>query len=152
MGSILDRIVKSFSFNRIGMMQEHYRAVREELAPKSSKDRNEAAFFTQEYERYYKKASRLMNVRVYLYVILYATLIVNLLKAIPFLSFIVGFIELGNAVIGTGIAAILVFLVTVKINLHLQRMQACMYHLVALYHQNAKRDTPRALERMRKVI
>jgi len=146
------RMVKWLSFNRIAILTVHYRALKAETTPRLAKEREEFSFFTTEFERYARKAEHLAFYRAILYIFLYATFAVSLLKILPVLRFLVPFIELGGAFIGGGIAFILIFLLSVKISMHLQRMEACMTHIVALYHKSPKRDSRKALAEISKVI
>jgi hypothetical protein len=147
-----ERFRKWLSFDRIGMMHTHYSVIKSQIAPKGQKEQAEFDLFTREYERYHRKATRLGKWRWILYAFLYAAIFVRVLAYIPFLRFLAPLFELGNAVVGGGLAVFLIFLLSVRINLHLQRMEACMLHLVPLYHQNPKRDTDAALKEIGKVI
>jgi|GEM_PF-4735600 len=148
----IDRVRKWFSLNRLTVLNEHYLAVKDELAPKSKAGAAEAAYLSTQFEKYHKKASLLANYRVLFYLILYATIFTSFLKVIPYLSILVTFIELSNALIGTSVAFIIIFLLSVKINMHYQRMQVCMTHLVSLYTQNNRRDATKALRRISRVV
>lgn len=146
------RLRKWLSLNRLAILDTHYRALKEQAAPAGALEKEEFAFFTAEFERYHRKAERLAFYRVMFYVFLYATFAVSLLKLIPLLRFLVPFIELGGAFVGGGIAFIAIFLLSVKINMHIQRMEACMTHMVVFYHKNRKRDSRTALAQMSRVI
>ena len=148
----IDKIRKWFSFNRIYIINEHYNAIRDELAPASESDKSEVKYLSQEFEKYAKRTNKLANWRVFFYVVLYATLFTSFLKVIPFLNFLVNFIELSNALLGSTIAFIIIFLLTVRININIQRMQACMMHLVYFYSINKKRDSKKSFQRISRVI
>jgi hypothetical protein len=146
------QVFKWLSLDRLGTMHKHYLSIRDELAPRSTKEREESDFFSQAFEDYYNRAAFLGKIRWLLYLFLYATVAINVLKLIPILRYLVGFIELGSALVGTGIAFVLIFLLTARINLHMQRMQQCLSHLIVLYHLNSRRDSARALENISTVI
>jgi hypothetical protein len=129
----------------------HYRAIKAELNPRG-KEKEEVEFFTSQFEQYARRTNHLMNVRFFFYFILYATLLVNVFKLIPFLAFLVTFIEVGSAVFGTTLAIIIVFLLTLRINLNLALMQDCLSHLIVIYHNNPKRDSKAALIKIAKAI
>lgn len=150
--SIIERLRKRLNINRLDRMMQHYAAIREQLNPKGLKDAQEAAFFSMEFERYAKITNRLMNIRLVLWVFLYAALFVNVLKMIPLLSFLVAFMELGSALFGTTLLFIAVFLMSMRIRLNLEIMQDCMAHLIAIYHKNPKRNTAVMLGKVARVI
>jgi len=149
---IFDRIKKRILINRIARLHQHYRAIKPELLGKTPKDKEEIEFFCDRLERYYKNADVLINIRLFFYMLLYASLLVNILILIPFLSFIVPFIKLGNALFGTTIILIAVFLLSAKIGLYLGMMQDCFAHLVVFYHKNEKRKSTETLEKIIKVV
>ena len=150
--SLWDRLRKRLNFNRLDRMVQHYSAIKEQLAPKGANEKEEVEFFTREFERYAKITLRLSNIRWGFWVLLYAALLINVLQAIPFLRFLVAFVELGSAIFGTTLLFIIVFLLSIKIRLNLEIMQDCLTHLIAFYYKNPKRQTKLTLERIAKVI
>ncbi len=148
----IDRIKKWFSFNSLTILGEHYRAIKEQINPVSEAERHEVKYLSKEFERYYKKTVWLSHWRAFFYVLLYATFFTSVLKVIPFLKYLVEFIDIGNALIGSGIAIVLIFFFTIRINLNIVRMQGAMMHLVAIYSTNKKRDSKKALQRISRVI
>jgi hypothetical protein len=149
---VFTKLQKWLSFDRIGMMYEHYVAVHDQIKPRNALDKHEFEVFSRAFRRYHTKARRLGKWRFVFYMFLYAAVIVRVLAYIPVLEFLAPIFELGNALVGGGLAFVMIFLFTVRINLHLQRMEACMYHLTALYHQNPKRDSDKALRGIKRVI
>lgn len=150
--SIIDRIRKRLNFNRLDRLVQHYGAIKDRLSPKNVKDQEEAAFFSTEFERYARQTQRLANIRLVFWALLYAALFINVLKIIPFLAFLVTFIELGSAIFGTTLLFITVFALSIKIRLNLELMQDCMTHLICIYHKNPKRDTQSMLRDVAKAI
>lgn len=149
---ILDRLRKRLNMNRLDRMMQHYAAVREQLDLKNAKDARETAFFSTEFERYAKLTRRLINIRLVLWIFLYAALFVNVLKLIPFLAFLVAFVEFGSALFGTTLLFIAVFILSMRIRLNLELMQDCMTHLIVIYYKNPKRDTSTMLGKVARVI
>jgi small-conductance mechanosensitive channel len=154
--SFITRVKKWLSLNKLEVIHEQYLAVRDDINPRNAREREEFEFYTKEFQRYYRKTERLGTIRVILYIILYATLAVGVLnllaQILPFLSFIAAFLELGGSLISSGIALALIFIITVRINVHLQRLQACLMPLIVMHQLNARRDTKRMLHRMSRVI
>lgn len=152
-----DKIKKWFLFNRLTILNEQYKAVKEQTKPSCEADRLELNYLSQEFEKYHKRTTRLSNWRVFFYgVVLFAG------SLMPFVNFFVGLIDLGNVSLGAflllvaqyiiGIAFAIVFILTVRINLNIVRMQGALSHLVAIYSTNKKRDAKKTLQRIGKVI
>jgi hypothetical protein len=146
-----EHVQKRLYWNRLQRLVQHYSAIKDELAPRG-KDKEEVAFFTSKFEQYAKRTNHLMHIRFFFYLILYATLLVNVFKIIPLLAFLVTFIEVGSAVFGTTIAIAAVFLLTLRINLNLGLMQDCLSHLIVIYHSNHKRKSKEVLAKIAKAI
>lgn len=146
--TVLQRLYKKLSTNRIQRMHVHYTAVCDELTYASPKDKTEALFFRKKFAHYHRLAVRTFIVHMIAGLFLYATILVGLLKLIPILSFLVTFIEVGSSVFGGVLAIVIFFWTRVRLNLYLDLMSQCLMHLVALYQRNPKRDTKKALSRI----
>jgi hypothetical protein len=149
--SLFIRVKKWLSLNRLEVIHEQYLAVMEGIVAKNAKEQEEIAFYSREFLTYYARTSRLVAWRVVLYGVLYASIVVSILQFIPFLSVLAEIISWLGAYVG-GIAFVLIFLATIRINVHLQRLQACLMPLVVLHQLNPKRDTRRSLHRLSRVI
>jgi uncharacterized membrane protein YesL len=147
-----DKLRKRLTFNRLGRLNTHFLAIQAAINPKTANDKAEVDFFCSEFTRYYRRTKRLSNLRTALYLLLYAAIIVNLLKAFAFLAVFVAFVELGHALFGTTLLVAAIFLLTARINLNLQLMEECMMHLISIYHQNPKRNTTATLEKIARAI
>ena len=147
-----NRWTKWLSLNRLSKLQGHYAAIKPELQLSQRKDKQEAEYFCLEFEKYYKRTTQLSNLRLYFYFLLYATLIVNMLKLIPQLSFLIAFIELGSALFGTTVVIVIIFFLNAKINVNLQVMQSSLNHLVTLYQKNPRRDSSVVIAKLSRVI
>lgn len=146
------KIVKGINLNRVSRAYLHYLAIKENLPSRTAKERDEAAFFGRKIERYYKQAQRLLTARLIFSAILYASILVNILQVIPFLHFLVEFVELGNSLVGTGLAFLAVMVLTLQINLKLQLINQSLAHVIALYQSNPKRDTDATIKALRKTL
>ncbi len=146
------KIVKGINLNRVSRAYLHFQAIKEDLPARNAKERNEVAFFSRKINRYYKQAQRLITIRLVFSSILYATILVNVLQVIPFLHFLVAFVELGSSLVGTGLAFLAVMILTLQINLKLQLMNQCLSHLIALYQSNPKRNTDATIKALRKTL
>ncbi len=147
-----ERALKRFNVNRVSRAQLHYDAIRGGLSQRTPRERDEASFFCRKFERYAARAQRLLTIRLLFSAVLYASIVVNVLQVIPFLHFLVEFIELGSSLVGTGLAFLAVMFLTMKINLYLQLMNQSLMHLTVLYQANPKRDTERAIRALRKTL
>ena len=112
MERVFDAVRKCLLFNRLPVMRKHYIAIKSQIHPHTKQEHEEFAFFTTEYQKYYKKAYRLMNWRALVYLFLYATITVNILRLIPHLGLLVNFVELGGSLLSGGIALFLIFVLT----------------------------------------
>jgi uncharacterized membrane protein YesL len=148
---VMDRLKKRFTFNRLERLNQHFLAIKDEVKP-GKIDKQEVEFFCAQFSSYYKRTNTLSNIRLFFYTLLYAAILVNLLKTIKFLAVFVTFIELGHALFGTTILVAVIFLLTARINLNLELMQDCLTHLIVVYHKNPKRNSAAALQRISKAI
>lgn len=146
------RFLKWVQINKIVRMNKHYLAIKPEVKPQGEKQKQEVRFFCSRFEHYHKKSMRLIRIRYFFYAILYAGLLVNVIKLIPFLSIFAGFIEFGGAIFGTTVAFIGVYVIGKQVDLNAELMNECLTHLIFYYHKNAKRDTGKALKKIAKTI
>lgn len=146
------RFVKRLNVNRVSRANQHYRAIRTELAPRTAREKEEVAFFSRKFEKYHRLAQRLISIRLLFYTILYASILVNVFQVIPLLRFLVTFIELGSSLVGTGLAFAIVLLLSAKVNVYLQLMNQCLVHLASIYQANPKRDTGKTIRALRKTL
>lgn len=147
-----DRIRKGVVTNRVSRMSTHYHAITEHIKPQGRKEQSEADYFKRRFEQYHTKAGWLIKIRLVLYALLYATIIVNFIKLIPLLQWLVPFIQLGSAIFGTTVLVVLVLLITVRVNLYIELMNEALTHLIVLYHRNPRRDTDRMLVAVSKTL
>lgn len=147
-----ERAFKWLNVNRVSRMHKHYLAIRDEISPKTEAERKEVKYFKKKFVHYHKRTAVLLKLRLLLSVFLYASVIVNLLKTIPWLAFLVDFIQFGKALVGTTVLIVVVFWVTSRINLHLELMNESLTHLIAIYHKNNGRDTDRVLRKLSKTL
>jgi hypothetical protein len=149
------RVVKRVSFNRLGRMHDHYEAVCAQLRPKTSGEMDEVVFFQARFNHYSRVVEILWRIKMFFYLVLYATIFVGVLAVLgeffPWLEFIAQVIKLLSVVLGP-VSLVAVFYLNAKINLSLELMQDCMMHLVAIYHKNHRRDTKASLARIARAI
>lgn len=146
------RLLKWVQLSKVVRMHKHYRAIKTQLAPSTPAEKAEVRFFCQRLEHYHKKSMRLARIRYFFYAILYAGLLVNVLKIIPFLSFVVEFVRLGGAIFGTTLAFVAVYLIGKQIDLNAELMNECLTHLISYYQKNGSRNTERTLRRIARTI
>jgi hypothetical protein len=147
-----ERVAKRLNVNRLSRMHQHYLAIESEVCPKGKREREECTFFKRTFVTYYRKTRVLVRIRLALYVFLYASVAVNILKTTPILSFLVSFIELGSALFGTTLLFLFVLFVSMKINLHLELMNESLTHLIAIYHHNPKRNAHAVLKKIYRTL
>ena len=148
---LFDGILKYLNMNRLSRAHRHYCAIREDLAQRTQKEREEAVFFSRKFERYHRRAQRLLTIRLLISPIVYATILVSLLQVFPLLR-VLGTMLIGlNATLGA-IGFGIMILLSIRINLQLQLMNQCLMHLVALYQANPRRDTERVLKALRRTL
>jgi hypothetical protein len=133
------KIVRKFSLNRVDKLNCHYLAL-QSSAKILPRDKEEFSFFSAVFARYHKSAVRMSNLRLVCYALLYPAVLVSTLKLIPFFNFLVRFIEVGNALLGTTLLIIAIFILNARVNLNLTIMQDCLAHMTAMYHGSSKRD------------
>jgi len=146
------RVWKHVNLNRVSRIRAHYDAICGHLSPRTTNDKKEMAYFKQQFERYERKAMRLIEFRFLAYLLLYASITINVIKLIPVLSYIVPFIELGGSLFSTTFLIVLVWVFTARINLYIELLNESLTHLIVIYHKNAKRDTNHMLEGVSKTI
>ncbi len=149
---VMEGIRKLFVVNRATLMRAHYDALCAHASPKAEGEKKELAYFKQTFETHYKRASTLMNVRMLLYVFLYASIAVNVLQAFPLLSFLVDFVQIGSALFGTAVLVVLVFWTTLRINARMEVMEECLSQVIAIYHKNPKRDSGAVIRLLGKTL
>lgn len=146
-----ERLTKVVYWSRLSRLKQHYVAIKSELRPRG-KELEEVIFFTNRFEYYSKKTNRLINVRFVFYLLLYATLVINIVKLIPFLSFLGAVLGVGSALFGSTVAFVVIFLLTLRINLNLELMHDCLTHLIVIYHKNPKRKSSVVIAKIAKAI
>jgi len=150
--SILQRVWKWFNINRVSRMHKHYEAIRYEIRAKTPAEKKEFSYFSTKFEEYYRRTSRLVKIRLVLYLFLYASVIVNVLRAFQWLELLVGIVQFGNALLGTTVILALVILLQTKINLQLELMNESLTHMIVLYHKHPGRNTNKVLRNLSKTL
>ena len=148
----LVRVWKWFMFNRVVRIKAHYDAICARLNPTTEKDKKEAAYFKRQFEKYDRRAMFLVRVRLVAYLLLYASIAINIVKLIPVIEYLVPFIKLGGALFSTTFLLVLVWIFTVRINLYIELLNEALTHLIAIYHKNPKRNTDKMLKDVSKTI
>jgi hypothetical protein len=153
--TFIENLRKRLSFDRLSRLRQHYVAITDELKPKTPQEREEVRFFKARFEHYGKIVEHLWRIKVFFYVVLYATIFVGVIHVmsqfLPFLSVVTAFIKFASVLFGP-VAFIAVLYLTAKINLNLELMQDCMTHLINIYHKNPKRDSKTAIAKIAKAI
>ncbi|MDD9954524.1 MAG: hypothetical protein OXR66_09425 [Candidatus Woesearchaeota archaeon] len=142
-------IWKFLNVNRVSRMRTHFLAIKEQTKPTTKKAKQECAFFSRKFEQYYQRARIWIHTRHFLYLFLYASLVLNLF---PYAAQFVQYIEVIKGFIGTTVILGLVVIVSLRINLHVELMNEMLTHMIVLYHHNPKRDTKKALAKIRKTL